>query len=206
MPKRKTLVELERTIVKRDFGTDKEFLELADILLTDHLAFDLTESYWNLNFLAKGKGTSVKAHTFEELHITMDMLLMQVINRKMAPPTDISFIKRYNLGIDEVLISLYYASPLEMDLGKPRAATISSTTNFDLPKEIIPADEINQKYEELSKKTSKDVLALAFEDNKIPYRPPSVFKDNQPRYNLNLAYLLEAAKIVKEVIAAKTLK
>ena len=203
MPKRKTLEDLERTIVKRELRTDKEFLELADILLVDYLAFDLTESCWNLNFLTNGKEASVKAHTFEELHIAMDMLLMQVINRKMSPPTDISFIKRYNLGIDEVLVSLYYASPLEMDLGKPRAATISSTTHFDLPKEIIPADEIRKRYSELSNKTGKDTLALAFEANRIPYRPPAGFVDGLPRYNLNLAYLLEAAKIARKAVAAK---
>lgn len=190
-----TIDELEKAVANKSYESDVEFMNLVDIAVVDYLAFPKYEELWSMN-LRKGNGEEhITAHTMEEVEATWGVLLTEALNGKIIPIKDVSLLTKYRYGIDEVLVSLYYADPLEGLAGRPRATTISSTTTFGLEKELVHMDEIRKIYGVASERTGKDILELLFKDNKIPVKPAEMFKDNMPRYNLNLRYLVEAAKL-----------
>ena len=197
MTKRMPLDNLEKIAVNREYSTDTEFFDIADIVLVDYLAFAQTQRYWSFNFDHKGKENHVTAFSRDQFDTILGMLLMEAQNGRPHVPKDVTFGQRYGLGIDEVLISAYYADVMELGTHRPKAITISSTTDFDLGKELVMVDKAKEMYNEKAERTGKDPLELLFADNKIVIRPADMFKDNMPRYNLNLKYLVEAAKLIR---------
>ena len=198
MPKRMTIEELEKTAANKSYQSDVEFMNIVDIVIVDYLAFMKYDECWSMNIHKKNGGEEhMHAHTIDELEVMWGVLLTEALNGKIIPIKDVSLMTKYRFGIDEVLISLYYTDPLEGLAGRPRATTISSTTTFGLEKELIPVDKIREKYGAASERTGKDPLELIFKDNKIPVRSAGMFKDYMPRYNLNLKYLVEAAKLAR---------
>lgn len=193
-----TIEELEKTAANKSYQSDVEFMNLVDIVIVDYLAFMKHDECWSTNIRKdNGEEEHMHAHTIDELEVMWGVLLTEALNGKIIPIKDVSLMTKYRFGIDEVLISLYYTDPLEGLAGRPRATTISSTTTFGLEKELIPVDKIREKYGAASERTGKDPLELIFKDNKIPFRPADMFKDHMPRYNLNLKYLVEAAKLAR---------
>jgi len=194
MPKRMTISELEKKADR--IYTGGEFLEISDILLADYLAFKKTEEFWDLNFIKNGKEEHLKC-TNEEAAQASGILVAEVLSGKRLNLKEVSFMRKYNISLAEVLVSVYYTNPLEMEICKPKAITISSTTDFGLGKELVHVDKVREIYGGKAERTGKDPLMLLFEDNKMVFKPAELYRDNIPRYNLNLKYLVEAAKLTR---------
>ena len=187
MGRRKSIDELECIIAKKELNP-REYLDIAEILLSDYLGFKRIDIHCAYDFKPK-PGTQKTIGFAPNETKFIGSILRQKIDAGILPmPISTAFEVTYKLGVDMVTASSAYSHANGVD--RALSGMILSTTTFNLEKEVmryldIPAHMINAAME-------KYVLPhkITHKHNIIPYFELSGTKF----YILDLPHLLEVYK------------